>query len=107
MGVGENTAWYLVDCRMRSVTSIFLLFLLVVGPTAAFWGDADSDGDGIKDSADDDDDNDGLLDSEDIDDDGDGIKDEDEDHDGDGSQTRTTLMMTVTVFLMARRMMMV
>merc|ERR1712114_32159 len=70
--VGENTAWYLVDCRMRSVTSIFLLFLLVVGPTAAFWGDADSDGDGIKDSADDNDD------------DGDGIKDEDEDHDGDG-----------------------
>merc|ERR1712227_318059 len=84
MGVGENTAWYLVDCRMRSVTSLFLLFLLVVGPTAAFWGDADSDGDGISDAADDDDDNDGLLDNVDNDDDGDGIKDEDEDHDGDG-----------------------
>merc|ERR1712227_417847 len=82
MGVGENTAWYLVDCRMRSVTSIFLLFLLVVGPTAAFWGDADSDGDGIKDSADDD--GDGTLDG-DEDDDGDGVlnkKDADDDNDG-------------------------
>merc|ERR1712114_149828 len=84
--VGENTAWYLVDCRMRSVTSIFLLFLLVVGPTAAFWGDADSDGDGIKDSADDDDDHDGdgLSNKNDPDDDGDGTLDGDEDDDGDG-----------------------
>merc|ERR1711955_60900 len=82
--VGENTAWYLVDGRMKSVVSFFLLFLLVVGPTAAFWVDADSDGDGIKDSADDDDDNDGLLDNVDNDDDGDGTLDGDEDDDGDG-----------------------
>merc|ERR1712029_657144 len=82
---------------MRSVTSIFLLFLLVAGPVSAFWGDADSDGDGIKDSADDDDDNDGLLDNVDNDDDGDGIKDEDgdgtldgdEDDDGDGVINRS------------------
>ena len=47
-------------------------------------GDADSDGDGVKDSEDADDDNDGLLDVEDADDDGDGIEDEDEDNDGDG-----------------------
>merc|ERR1711936_891967 len=70
--------------KMRTLSALICLFLLVAGPAAAFWGDADSDGDGIKDSADDDDDNDGLLDTEDIDDDGDGIKDEDEDHDGDG-----------------------
>ena len=47
-------------------------------------GDADSDGDGVKDSEDADDDNDGLLDVEDADDDGDGVEDEDEDLDGDG-----------------------
>ena len=47
-------------------------------------GDADSDGDGVKDSEDADDDNDGLLDVEDADDDGDGVEDEDEDNDGDG-----------------------
>ena len=52
-------------------------------------GDADSDGDGIKDSVDDDDDNDGLLDNVDADDDGDGIKDEDEDHDGDGLSNKS------------------
>merc|ERR1711878_102585 len=70
--------------KMRSLSALICLFLLVAGPAAAFWGDADSDGDGIKDSVDDDDDNDGLLDNVDADDDGDGIKDEDEDHDGDG-----------------------
>jgi hypothetical protein len=51
---------------------------------ALLIGDADSDGDGLKDSEDGDDDNDGLLDVEDADDDGDGISDGDEDHDGDG-----------------------
>merc|ERR1711868_176966 len=70
--------------KMRTLSALICLFLLVAGPAAAFWGDADSDGDGIKDSVDDDDDNDGLLDNVDADDDGDGIKDEDEDHDGDG-----------------------
>merc|ERR1712002_1349600 len=70
--------------RMRSFFALCFVLLFVSGPVSAFWGDADSDGDGIKDSADDDDDNDGLLDTEDADDDGDGIEDEDEDHDGDG-----------------------
>jgi len=65
---------------------VFLLsLLLVTGPlVSAFWGDADSDGDGINDANDDDDDNDGLADVEDDDDDGDGVADEDEDLDGDG-----------------------
>merc|ERR1712025_1529881 len=53
-----------------------------VSSVFVFWGDADSDGDGIKDSADDDDDNDGLLDN--VDNDGDGTLDGDEDDDGDG-----------------------
>merc|ERR1711909_124303 len=65
---------------------VLLLGLLIVsGPlVSAWWGDNDSDGDGIKDAEDDDDDNDGLLDVNDEDDDGDGILDEDEDLDGDG-----------------------
>merc|ERR1712241_1546858 len=70
--------------RMRTSAWLLALLLLaaVAGPAAAFWGDADSDGDGMNDAADDD--NDGLLDNVDNDDDGDGIKDEDEDYDGDG-----------------------
>merc|ERR1712133_344068 len=70
--------------RMKSLVLILCLFL-ACGPLVSglFWGDADSDGDGVNDANDDDDDNDGLLDVED-DDDGDGIADEDEDHDGDG-----------------------
>merc|ERR1711899_321981 len=70
--------------KMRSLSALICLFLLVAGPAAAFWGDADSDGDGIKDSVDDDDDNDGLLDNVDADDDGDGLLDGEEDDDGDG-----------------------
>merc|ERR1711872_603870 len=74
--------------RMKS-SVLFLLFLLVAGPVSAFWGDADSDGDGIKDSADDDDDNDGLPNKTDPDDDGDGTLDGDEDDDGDGVINRS------------------
>merc|ERR1712020_675533 len=70
--------------RMKSLV-LLLGLLLVSGPlVSAWWGDNDSDGDGIKDAEDDDDDNDGLLDVNDEDDDGDGILDEDEDLDGDG-----------------------
>merc|ERR1712002_1370196 len=71
--------------RMKSLVLLLCLFL-ACGPLVSglFWGDADSDGDGVNDANDDDDDNDGLLDVEDDDDDGDGIADEDEDHDGDG-----------------------
>merc|ERR1739837_26565 len=68
--------------RMKSLV-LLLGLLLVSGPlVSAWWGDNDSDGDGIKDAEDDDDDNDGLLDVNDEDDDGDGILDEDEDGDG-------------------------
>merc|ERR1719370_1994867 len=73
-----------VFVRMKSLV-LLLGLLLVSGPlVSAWWGDNDSDGDGIKDAEDDDDDNDGLLDVNDKDDDGDGILDEDEDLDGDG-----------------------
>merc|ERR1711939_369267 len=73
-----------VFVRMKSIV-LLLGLLLVSGPlVSAWWGDNDSDGDGIKDAEDDDDDNDGLLDVNDEDDDGDGILDEDEDLDGDG-----------------------
>merc|ERR1712179_779494 len=71
------------QAAMKSL--LLLLSLLLAGPlVSAWWGDADSDGDGIIDAEDDDDDNDGLLDVEDDDDDGDGIADEDGDDDGDG-----------------------
>merc|ERR1712037_985863 len=79
--------------RMKSLI-LLLGLLLVSGPlVSAWWGDNDSDGDGIKD-AEDDDDNDGLLDVNDEDDDGDGILDEDEDLDGDGKQMQRTTTMT-------------
>merc|ERR1711936_758698 len=69
--------------RMKSLV-LLLGLLLVSGPlVSAWWGDNDSDGDGIKD-AEDDDDGDGVLDG-DEDDDGDGLEnDEDPDDDGDG-----------------------
>merc|ERR1711862_866740 len=72
--------------KMRTLSALICLFLLVAGPAAAFWGDADSDGDGIKDSVDDDEDNDGdgLSNKNDPDDDGDGLLDGEEDDDGDG-----------------------
>merc|ERR1712002_545373 len=75
--------------RMKSLVLILCLFL-ACGPLVSglFWGDADSDGDGVNDANDDDDDNDGLLDVEaddDDDHDGDGVSnDDDEDDDGDG-----------------------
>merc|ERR1719153_1294908 len=73
-----------VFVRMKSLV-LLLGLLLVSGPlVSAWWGDNDSDGDGIKDAEDDDDDNEGLLDVNDDDDDGDGILDGDEDDDGDG-----------------------
>merc|ERR1712192_79081 len=84
-----------VFVRMKSLV-LLLGLLLVSGPlVSAWWGDNDSDGDGIKD-AEDDDDGDGILDededldgdgktnAEDEDDDGDGVLDGDEDDDGDG-----------------------
>merc|ERR1719382_1129487 len=67
--------------RLAILLGVFLLCGLA---TAGWWGDVDSDGDGLTDEVDDDDDNDGLLDTEDEDDDGDGILDDDEDLDGDG-----------------------
>merc|ERR1712192_272760 len=76
-----------VFVRMKSLV-LLLGLLLVSGPlVSAWWGDNDSDGDGIKDAEDDDDDNDGLLDVNDEDEDGDGDgleNDEDPDDDGDG-----------------------
>merc|ERR1711993_147591 len=67
--------------KLIILLGIFLLSGLV---TAGFWGDVDSDQDGLTDAADDDDDNDGILDNQDADDDGDGVLDGDEDDDGDG-----------------------
>merc|ERR1712018_97027 len=72
------------------------IFLLSGIATAGFWGDVDSDQDGLTDAVDDDDDGDGIPDDEedydgdglsnedDPDDDGDGVLDGDEDDDGDG-----------------------
>merc|ERR1711862_33402 len=93
--------------RMKSL--VLLLGLLIVsGPlVSAWWGDNDSDGDGIKDAEDDDDDNDGLLDVNDEDDDGDGILDEDEDLDGDGKTMQRTTTMTVMASWTVTRTMMV
>merc|ERR1719342_603786 len=83
MTMTTMTAWT-VFVRMKSLV-LLLGLLLVSGPlVSAWWGDNDSDGDGIKDAEDDDDDNDGFLDVNDEDDDGDGILDGDEDDDGDG-----------------------
>merc|ERR1711955_614 len=89
---------FIAAFRMKNLI-ILLGLLLVTGPfvSAGWWGDNDSDGDGLNDAADDDDDGDGILDvdedldgdgltnAEDDDDDGDGIPDdEDTDDDGDG-----------------------
>merc|ERR1719251_7564 len=64
---------------------ILLLGLcLLTGTVTAFWGDVDSDQDGLTAAVDDDDDNDGIPDNQDDDDDGDGVADDDEDYDGDG-----------------------
>ena len=78
-------------CDSSGISLDHVTILLKIIILLPILGDADSDGDGIKDSADDDDDNDGLLDTEDIDDDGDGIKDEDEDHDGDGLSNKSRI----------------
>merc|ERR1712080_28824 len=69
--------------RMKSLILLLCLFL-ATGPLVSglFWGDADSDGDGVNDANDDD--GDGILDG-DEDDDADGVEnDEDPDDDGDG-----------------------
>ena len=46
--------------RLAILLGVFLLCGLA---TAGWWGDVDSDGDGLTDEVDDDDDNDGLLDT--------------------------------------------
>merc|ERR1711878_4827 len=77
--------------RMKSVAVLMFGFLLLTGAllvSAGWWGDNDSDNDGIVDSADDDDDNDGIPDHED---EGDGILDLDEDYDNDGVINRLDL----------------
>merc|ERR1711936_1404137 len=92
--------------RMKSLV-LLLGLLLVSGPlVSAWWGDNDSDGDGIKDAEDDDDDNDGLLDVNDEDDDGDGILDEDEDSTEMVRPTQRMTTTTVTVSWTAMRTMM-
>merc|ERR1712032_510712 len=64
-------------------------------------GDADSDGDGVKDSEDADDDNDGVED-EDEDNDGDGISNEDDtDDDGDGVGEMTCLPPSLLTMCLA------
>merc|ERR1712026_161508 len=70
----------------RAMTKLVLLLglCLLTATVTAFWGDVDSDQDGLSDAVDDDDDNDGIPDNQDDDDDGDGIADQDEDWDGDG-----------------------
>merc|ERR1712130_36831 len=70
----------------RAMTKLVLLLglCLLAATVTAFWGDVDSDQDGLSDAVDDDDDNDGIPDNQDDDDDGDGIADQDEDWDGDG-----------------------
>merc|ERR1712002_630836 len=84
MGSRKRGSQFIAAFRMKNLI-ILLGLLLVTGPfvSAGWWGDNDSDGDGLNDAADDDD-NDGIPDTEDDDDDGDGILDVDEDLDGDG-----------------------
>merc|ERR1719208_497556 len=69
---------------MNKLVILLGIFLLSGLVTAGFWGDVDSDQDGLTDAVDDDDDNDGIPDNQDDDDDNDGIPDQDEDYDGDG-----------------------
>merc|ERR1711868_334798 len=69
---------------MNKIILLLGVFLLAGCVSAGFWGDVDSDQDGLTDAVDDDDDNDGIPDNQDDDDDGDGILDADEDDDGDG-----------------------
>merc|ERR1712121_425559 len=98
MGSRKRGSQFIAAFRMKNLV-ILLGLLLVTGPfvSAGWWGDNDSDGDGLNDAADDDDDGDGILDvdedldgdgltnAEDDDDDGDGIPDDvDTDDDGDG-----------------------
>merc|ERR1712058_181612 len=86
MGSRKRGRQFIAAFRMRNLI-ILLGLLLVTGPfvSAGWWGDNDSDGDGLNDAADDDDDNDGIPDTEDDDDDGDGLTNaEDDDDDGDG-----------------------
>ena len=61
-----NRAWTFqsLERRERMKTILLLLGLVMLGSlvTAGWWGDNDSDGDGMKDAVDDDDDNDGIPD---------------------------------------------
>ena len=47
---------------MKTILLLLGLVLLSSFVTAGWWGDNDSDGDGMKDAVDDDDDNDGIPD---------------------------------------------
>merc|ERR1711878_251617 len=85
----------------KSLLLLLGIFLLSGIASAGFWGDVDSDQDGLTDAVDDDDDNDGILDNQDDDDDGDGIPDDEEDYDGDGLSDGDETM-TVTVWRMMR-----
>merc|ERR1711862_960944 len=94
MGVGDNSRTQSVG--MNKIILLLGVFLLAGCVSAGFWGDVDSDQDGLTDAVDDDDDGDGIADQdedydgdgltneEDDDDDGDGILDGYEDDDGDG-----------------------
>merc|ERR1712217_73439 len=83
MGV-DNTTRPQHSSDMNKILLLLGLCLLTDTVTA-FWGDVDSDQDGLTDAVDDDDyDGDGLSNEDDDDDDGDGILDGDEDDDGDG-----------------------
>merc|ERR1711879_870995 len=85
MGLVDNTTRAQHSSDMNKILLLLGLCLLT-GTVTAFWGDVDSDQDGLTDAVDDDDDNDGdgLSNEDDDDDDGDGILDGDEDDDGDG-----------------------
>merc|ERR1712038_1350662 len=85
---GKQISYHIFLSRMKSVILLGLLVLTGSLVSAGWWGDNDSDKDGITDALDDDDDNDGIPDHIDDDDDGDGILDLDEDYDGDGITNR-------------------
>merc|ERR1711997_506896 len=82
MGV-DNTTRPQHSSDMNKILLLLGLCLLT-GTVTAFWGDVDSDQDGLTDAVDEDYDGDGLSNEDDDDDDGDGILDGDEDDDGDG-----------------------
>merc|ERR1712203_516919 len=99
MGVSPGPA------KMNKSLLLLGICLLSGIATAGFWGDVDSDQDGLTDAVDDDDDNDGILDTQDDDDDGDGIPDDEEDYDGEVFPMKMILMMMETACSMETRMM--